>query len=67
MLNWSNTITQTLVPRTGLDPTKKRDDGKVELGYGLVDINNTETDKAVVLIVYENDSADSAQIIRIDV
>ncbi|MBQ7561556.1 MAG: hypothetical protein IJS99_06960 [Synergistaceae bacterium] len=55
--------------RTGLDVTKKRVDDEangIEVGRGLVDINNTEDDKAVVLVVYDTVSSDSPQIIRID-
>ncbi len=55
--------------RTGLDTTKKLPDDeayKPEPGRGLVDISNTSTDKAVVLVVYEDNETDSAQIIRID-
>ena len=40
--------------------------GALEIGRGLVDISNTSTDKAVVLVVYDSVSGDSAQIIRID-
>ena len=56
-------------PRTGLDATKKKADDEPytpEVGRGLVDISNTETDKSVVLVVYDTVSSDSANIIRID-
>ncbi len=56
-------------PRTGLDATKKRADDEPytpEVGRGLVDISNTETDKSVVLVVYDSVSSDAANIIRID-
>ena len=53
--------------RTGLDATKKLADDapyEPEVGRGLVDISNTSYDKSVVLVVYENASSDTAQIIR---
>ena len=56
-------------PRTGLDATKKLVDDEPytpEVGRGLVDISNTETDKSVVLVVYDSVSSDAAKIIRID-
>lgn len=56
-------------PRTGLDATKKRADDEPytpEVGRGLVDISNTETDKSVVLVVYDSVSSDAAKIVRID-
>ena len=55
--------------RTGLDATRKMPDDEAyapESGRGLVDVSNTETDKSVVLVVYDSVSSDAAKIIRID-
>lgn len=56
-------------PRTGIDATKKTADDEPyapEVGRGLVDISNTETDKSVVLVVYDTATSNSANVIRID-